>query len=147
MTEEQKNICAKIWTDYRVKLYWRYLKNSPICNEDKEEILSEVFFQLCRKIKSDGTPKDIEAWLFSVARNLLTAKYREVNKHREVLTDLNEISEKSDTDTLLDLDDTVIASRLDDKFKVDLNETLSPEELSALEQYSKLIENIFNVDI
>ena len=78
---EQKNITENIKA-YSNRLFG-FIKQRVGSNEDAEDILQEVFFQLAGNTK----PVDqLSAWLFTIARNKITDSYRK--KRVELLEDV-----------------------------------------------------------
>lgn len=83
MNESQKQLCAELWERYEPQL--RKVCNIKLAGpeEDKDEILSEVFLILCKKIDQDGDIEYPQAWLYGTLNNLLKQKYTE-NKRSKV---------------------------------------------------------------
>jgi RNA polymerase sigma factor (sigma-70 family) len=78
---EQKNITGII-RDYSNRLFG-FIKQRVATNEDAEDILQEVFYQLAGNTK----PVDqLSSWLFTIARNKITDSYRK--KKTELLDDI-----------------------------------------------------------
>ena len=78
---EQKNITETIKA-YSKRLFG-FIKQRVGSNEDAEDILQEVFYQLAGNTK----PVDqLSAWLFTIARNKITDSYRK--KKPELLEDI-----------------------------------------------------------
>jgi len=80
MNESQKQLCAELWERYEPQL-------RKVCNvkllgpeEDREEILSEVFLVLCKKLDLDGELEHPQAWLYATLNNLIKQKYTEKNR-------------------------------------------------------------------
>lgn len=80
MNESQKQLCAELWELYEPQL-------RKVCNiklvgeeEEKEEVLSETFLILCKKIDQDGDLEYPQAWLYATLNNLIKQKYTEKNK-------------------------------------------------------------------
>ena len=81
MSDEHKNITQTI-NNYSKRLF-SFIKGKVASNEDAEDILQEVFYQLA------GNAKPVEqltAWLFTIARNKITDSYRK--KKPELLDDI-----------------------------------------------------------
>lgn len=82
MNESQRQLCAELWERYEPQL-------RKVCNvklvgpdEDKEEVLSEAFLILCKKIDEDGDIEYPQAWLYATLNNLIKQKYTENTKSK-----------------------------------------------------------------
>ena len=98
---EQKNITETIKA-YSNRLFG-FIKQRVGSNEDAEDILQDVFYQLAGNTK----PVDqLSAWLFTIARNKITDSYRK--KRTELLDDifLNDEEEDIGWDEILFLGNT-----------------------------------------
>lgn len=82
MNESQKQLCAELWERYEPQL--RKVCNIKLAGpkEDKDEILSEVFLILCKKIDQEGEIEYPQAWLYGTLNNLLKQKYTENSKSK-----------------------------------------------------------------
>jgi len=72
MTADRRNNITQAITDYSRRLFG-FIKQRVQVNEDAEDILQDVFYQFA------GSTEPIEqagSWLFTVARNKITDKYR-----------------------------------------------------------------------
>lgn len=73
MTETSKNIISAI-KEYGSRLFG-FIRNRVNNDEDAEDILQEVWYQLSRVIDLEDI-ENISGWLFRVARNRITDQYR-----------------------------------------------------------------------
>jgi RNA polymerase sigma factor (sigma-70 family) len=72
MSDEYKNNITQTIKDYSKRLFG-FIKSRVASNEDAEDILQDVFYQLI----GNTVPIDqINSWLFTVARNKITDSYR-----------------------------------------------------------------------
>ena len=86
---DQKNITETIKA-YSKRLFG-FIKQRVASNEDAEDILQEVFYQLAGNTK----PVDqLSSWLFTIARNKITDSYRK--KRTELLDDIFFYDEEDD---------------------------------------------------
>lgn len=129
MNESKKQLCAQLWECYESNL--RRLCNIKLVGpeEDKEEIISEVFLIMCKKIELEGEIEYPQAWLYGTLDNLLKQKYTENNKvNITYLSEYEEIELPYDYDTL---DEVCELEDLEDLKEVLKNE-LSEEEKQLL---------------
>jgi RNA polymerase sigma factor (sigma-70 family) len=87
---EQKNITETIKA-YSKRLFG-FIKQRVASNEDAEDILQEVFYQLAGNTKP---VEQLSSWLFTIARNKITDSYRK--KRTELLDDIFFDNEDDDT--------------------------------------------------
>ncbi len=82
MNESQKQFCAELWECYEKQL--RKVCNARLSGpeEDREEVLSELFLILCKKVDQDGGIEYPQAWLYGTLNNLLKQKYTQNNKSK-----------------------------------------------------------------
>ncbi|HUS00148.1 MAG TPA: RNA polymerase sigma factor [Chitinophagaceae bacterium] len=86
---EQKNITETIKA-YSNRLFG-FIKQRVGSNEDAEDILQEVFYQLAGNTK----PVDqLSSWLFTIARNKITDSYRK--RKTELLDDIFFVNDEED---------------------------------------------------
>lgn len=84
MTKAKKKICTQIWGEYEGDLYrlcgiMLRSRKEEVTSEDIEEILSEVFVLLCKKVMADGAPEHTKAWLYSKLYLVLSRAYERIN--------------------------------------------------------------------
>ena len=74
MSDEHKNSITQTINNYSKRLF-SYIKGKVKSNEDAEDILQDVFYQLA----VSTTPiEQLSAWLFTTARNKITDSYRKM---------------------------------------------------------------------
>jgi RNA polymerase sigma factor (sigma-70 family) len=66
---------AEIIKDYGSKLRW-YIKSKVKSDDDADDILQEVYYQLIEADRLSKPVESISGWLFTVARNRITDLYR-----------------------------------------------------------------------
>ena len=81
MSDEHRNNITKTIKDYSKKLLG-FIRSKVASNEDAEDILQDVFYQL---VGNTAPIEQINSWLFTVARNKITDSYRK--KRLEFLED------------------------------------------------------------
>jgi RNA polymerase sigma factor (sigma-70 family) len=88
MSGEHKNTVTKAIKEYSERLFG-FIKRRVASNEDAEDILQEVFYQLAGNTK----PIDqLTAWLFATTRNKITDSYRK--KKPELFDDVFPVDEE-----------------------------------------------------
>lgn len=88
MKSVNDDICSELWHQYELQL--RKICNIKLqsCPSEIDDVISEVFLALCKKVNSDGVPDNPKAWLYATLRNIINSKYREVNKHKKLKSKL-----------------------------------------------------------
>ena len=74
MAEKREREIGGIINEYSNRLF-RFIRGRVPSNADAEDITQEVWYQLSRVIELDSI-EQISGWLFRVARNRITDKYR-----------------------------------------------------------------------
>lgn len=75
--------CAELWRQYEPYLRrfcWLHLQSHP---DEIDNVISEIFLALCRKLSSDEPLIHPQAWLYKTADHVIQAKYRAIYKERE----------------------------------------------------------------
>ncbi len=129
MNESQKQLCAELWERYEPQL--RRMCNVRLIGpeEDKDEVLSETFFILCKKIDQDGEIEYPQAWLYGTLNNLLKQKYTENNKSKVTyVAEYREIGLPYEYDLL----DEIFDQETLEELKAVLKEELTDEEKQLL---------------
>jgi len=83
MTDKPKQNIVQAVKDYGRKLFG-FIRGKVNTDEDAEDILQDVWYQLSN---TSETIEQISGWLFAVARNKITDRYRK--KQPELLDDLS----------------------------------------------------------
>lgn len=79
MAEPPKRTIINTVKEYGNRLS-RFIRGQVRSDEDAEDILQDVWYQLSRVVDLDGI--SISGWLFQVARNRITDTYRKRKKIR-----------------------------------------------------------------
>ncbi len=97
-----KQDAGKLFEEYRAKLK-SFIRKQVSSNEDADDILQDVFYQLIKTIDDAINPvQQISAWLYKVARNTIINKgkkkkeqelpaYRNTDSEKDILNDIAEI--------------------------------------------------------
>ena len=76
---------------------FNFIRKSVITREDAEDILNDVFLSLIENIPEIEIVENLTSWLFTVARNRITDKYRK--KKPDLFSDI-EIMKSDEEDSL-----------------------------------------------
>ena len=74
MAEERNRTISGVISAYSRRLF-RFIRGRVSSNADAEDILQEVWYQLSKGVDIDSI-EQMSAWLFRVARNKVTDRYR-----------------------------------------------------------------------
>lgn len=83
VNENRTYNCEELWYKYEpsIRGICKYkLKKYP---EDVDDIVIEVYLAFCEACKKEQEIGNIEAWLFAVLHNKITAKYKELSTYKE----------------------------------------------------------------
>ncbi|MEM6632860.1 MAG: sigma-70 family RNA polymerase sigma factor [Bacteroidota bacterium] len=83
MAQTRERTIQRVIKEYNRRLFG-FIRGRVSNNDDAEDVLQEVWYQLSRVVDIDSI-EQISAWLFRVARNTLTDRYRK--KKPELLDD------------------------------------------------------------
>jgi len=82
---------------------FNFIRRRVLLKEDAEDILNDVFLRFIENIPEIEIMENITSWLFTIARNRITDKYRK--KKPDIFSDIEII--KSDDDDSLNLSDII----------------------------------------
>lgn len=94
MTENQKKEISQLWLEQQAKLYALCSSRLNDRPEDVDEVISETFLALCKKVNESGFPEYTMAWIYGTMNNIIMQKYRHFYKEKEktvILPDYEEI--------------------------------------------------------
>jgi RNA polymerase sigma factor (sigma-70 family) len=74
MADKPRQYIVQVVKDYGKRLF-RFIRGKVRTDEDAEDILQEVWYQFTNA-SAIGTIEQVNGWLFAVARNKITDKYR-----------------------------------------------------------------------
>ena len=123
MNESENRQCAELWNEYEPqfrKLCSIKLQSAP---DEVEDVISEAFLALCKKVSESGMPKKPRAWLYKTVNNLINLKYRELGKKSRKTVSLTgkEYYLPFNRDYFEEIEDNILLEKL----KAALNEKLS----------------------
>ena len=134
MADKPKQNIVQAVKDYGKKLFG-FIRGRVNTDEDAEDILQDVWYQFSN-ISATETIEQVSGWLFAVARNKITDRYRK--KQPELIDDLAYESEDGEfyfTDILLADDDNPETQHLKSIFWEEL--------FNALEELPENQRNVF----
>lgn len=90
MNLEDQKICAELWHTYEPQLckICKYKMNKY--PDYIDDIISEVYLALCKKISEFGVPEYPKAWLYGATNNLIAAKFKFIYTQREKIINIDE---------------------------------------------------------
>ena len=88
MNEKERELCAEYWLKYEPKLRVFCRAKSINYNFDIDEVLSDTFLALCKKIQSDGALEYPQAWLYKVLNNIILQSDRKSDYEFKHMVDL-----------------------------------------------------------
>lgn len=144
MAEPKSQNIIQVVQDYGKRLF-NFIRGRVKTDEDAEDILQDVWYQFSNAL--DGEPiEQISSWLFTVARNKITDKYRKQQmQHIEDFVYEDEEGEVNYKDALLaDLitpEDKYLRQEFWDEFGKALNEL--PEEQRQVFIWNELEDRTF----
>jgi RNA polymerase sigma factor (sigma-70 family) len=86
MAVQRERPISKVINEYGNRLF-RFVRGRVSSNEDAEDILQDVWYQLSRVVELDSI-EQMSGWLFRVARNRITDGYRKKKPDLSVDDDL-----------------------------------------------------------
>lgn len=128
MTQQDETIQKAVST-YRKKLF-DFIRVRVKETADAEDILQDVFFELTSSYRLLQPVEQMAAWLFRVARNKITDKYR---KHKPILYDDLHSGYSEDGEERSFLED-LLGAEQDPGFRSLDNEVIREALLDALEE-------------
>lgn len=125
-----QKICTELWAQYEPnlrRLCKIKLQNYP---DETDEVISELFLALCRKVSESGPPDNPKAWLYAAANNLINLKYRKIYKDKEKTVSLSdrEYELPYTNDFADEIEDNILVEQL----KEDLDKELTQQEKAFL---------------
>lgn len=117
------------------KRLFGFIRGKVNSDEDARDILQDVWYQLSNVVNLDEI-QQISGWLFSVARNKITDKYRK--KSTESIEDLDYLDEGEDTDIR-----EILFSANDDPAMKQLREVFWEELFTALDELPEKQRQVF----
>ncbi len=112
-------ICEELWKQYEPHLRAMCKMKLQSMPNEIDDVISEVFLALCKKVDESGPPEDPKTWLYKTLYNRIARKYNDVNKTRERLIDLAAVENSlpAATDYIEEVEDRVLFEHLDSACK------------------------------
>ena len=83
MKTEEKDTCTELWGAHKDKIHQVCSIKLRSCPSEVEDVVSEVFLALCKKMSDSGAPEKPREWLYGTLRNLLNKTYKGIYAARE----------------------------------------------------------------
>ncbi len=83
MNTTENKICEVLWNEYEPQLRKICRIKLRSCQDEVDDVISEVFLALCQKTDKDGPPEKPKQWLYGTLNNLINLKYREIYKLKD----------------------------------------------------------------
>lgn len=90
METAEKDICTELWDTHKDRIHQICSIKLQSCPNEVEDVVSEVFLALCKKVSESEAPEKPKEWLYGTLNNLLNKTYRGVYAARENETPLPE---------------------------------------------------------
>lgn len=90
MENIKNNICETLWLENEPELRRLCRIKMQSCPDDIDDVISEVFLALCRKVSEDSIPENPKAWLYSVLNNMIKTNYRKIYSLQNKQTSLSD---------------------------------------------------------
>ena len=128
--EELKNrICEQLWVENEPALRKLCRVKMQSCQDEIDDVISEVFLALCQKVATDNIPENPKAWLYAALNNIIKLKYRKLYKLKEKQTSLtdeqfelpfgcDDIEEKIDEIYLSEIKDKLKSLLTEDEYQI-----------------------------
>lgn len=128
IVESINNIqCTELWNkvepDLR-KMCKVKLQSSP---NDIDDVISEAFLALCKRISENGWPENPSAWLYGTVNNLIKLKHRKLQKEKEKVISITD----KEYEIPLDYDFT---EQIEDNLMIEMLECDIEKQLSEQEK-------------
>lgn len=83
MNIDERVTCTELWDAHKERIHQVCSIKLRSCPSEVEDVVSEVFLALCKKVSDSGMPEKPKEWLYGTLRNLLNKTYRGVYSTRE----------------------------------------------------------------
>lgn len=120
-----QKLCAELWQTYESQLHrlCRYqMKKYP---DDADDVVSEVYLALCKKVADSGPPEHPKAWLYGTLNNLMAAKFKQIYKAAERQVSMEDMEQELPFDDDFEeiVHDRVVLSNLKKRLEQELNDS------------------------
>lgn len=92
-------LCNELWKQYEPRLRQLCSIKLQSMPDEIDDVISEVFLALCKKIDESGLPDNPKTWLYGTLYNIIAKKYKDIYKKRERISDLTAIEDISSSNT------------------------------------------------
>lgn len=134
--KQDKEISQAVKTE-RKRLF-RFINKRVGDQQEAEDILQDVFYQLVETYRLMKPIEQISSWLFRVARNKITDNYR---KKKTVRLDENRVNSESDNEPLF-LSDLISSGEISAEERM-MNELIMEQVSEALEELPEEQREVF----
>ena len=134
MADQSKPKVVQIAKDYGSRLFG-FIRGKVASNEDAEDILQEVWFQLSRTVNVEDIDQ-ISGWLFKVARNKI------VDRHRKKKTDFLDDYDTQGEDGVSFVQQ-ILTADVNDPETADLKDLFWQELIGALDELPENQRRVF----
>ena len=83
MKTEEKETCIELWDTHKDRIHQVCSIKLRSCPNEVEDVVSEVFLALCKKVAESEVPEKPKEWLYGTLRNLLNKTYKNSYSARE----------------------------------------------------------------
>lgn len=136
ISEENKELCEKLWNEYEPRLRQLCRKKLDSYLTEADEVVSDAYLILCKAFAEEKEIKNPAAWLYGTVNNLIKEKYAEIKKYKEKETSLFNYDNKLMYDIPYSFDfleEIVSDYRIEDSRLDIINNSLSEDEAQLLE--------------
>ena len=90
MKTKEKETCTELWDTHKDRIHQLCSIKLRSCPNEVEDVVSEVFLSLCKKVAESDVPEKPKEWLYGTFRNLLNKTYKNAYSSRENETSFSE---------------------------------------------------------
>lgn len=122
--------CAELWNKYEPDLRRLCGLKLQSYADEIDDVISETFLALCKKVTESGPPENPKAWLYGTANNLINLKFRKLYRAKEKTVSLSdkEYELPYSHDFAEEIEDNLLIEEL----KSELEKELSEQEKALL---------------
>lgn len=83
MNVDEMRLCTELWDKHKERIHQFCSIKLRSCPSEVDDVVSEVFLALCKKVSESGPPEKPKEWLYGTFGNLLNKTYRNIYSLRE----------------------------------------------------------------
>ena len=83
MEKLTNSICERLWIENEPALRKLCRVKMQSCQDEIDDVISEVFLALCQKVSDESIPENPKAWLYGTLNNVIKLKYRKIYKRKD----------------------------------------------------------------